>query len=41
MGDYFGYNVKFVMNITDVDDKVSNKDRTLNYYLKILTIVCT
>lgn len=23
MRDYFGYNVKFVMNITDVDDKVS------------------
>lgn len=23
--DYFGYNVKFVMNITDVDDKVGGK----------------
>ncbi|KAI9669001.1 MAG: hypothetical protein M1817_005158 [Caeruleum heppii] len=25
MRDYFGYNVKFVMNITDVDDKVDNQ----------------
>ena len=23
MSDYFGYDVHFVMNITDIDDKVS------------------
>lgn len=22
--DYFGFNVKYVMNITDIDDKVSS-----------------
>jgi cysteinyl-tRNA synthetase len=27
MRDYFGFHVKFVMNITDVDDKVCKEDR--------------
>ena len=25
MTDFFGYNVKLVMNITDIDDKIINK----------------
>ena len=25
MTDYFGYNVKLVMNITDIDDKIIRK----------------
>lgn len=25
MTDYFGYNIKLVMNITDIDDKIINK----------------
>jgi len=27
MTDFFGYNVKMVMNITDVDDKIINKSK--------------
>jgi cysteinyl-tRNA synthetase len=29
MSDYFGYDVHFVMNITDIEDKVRVCDRTL------------
>lgn len=28
MTDYFGYDVHFVMNITDIDDKVRMNDKT-------------
>lgn len=27
MQDYFGYDVHFVMNVTDIDDKVSERTR--------------
>jgi cysteinyl-tRNA synthetase len=30
---YFGYNVKFVMNITDIDDKVRIAEHNANYWL--------
>lgn len=30
MTDYFGYNVKLVMNITDVDDKIIRKSQEQN-----------
>jgi cysteinyl-tRNA synthetase len=26
--DYFGYDVKLVMNITDIDDKIINNSKT-------------
>lgn len=31
MGEYFGYKVNFVMNITDVDDKVGWSSYVRNY----------
>ncbi|VUC33807.1 unnamed protein product [Clonostachys rosea] len=34
--DYFGYSVKFVMNITDVDDKIILKSRYLHLGEKLL-----
>lgn len=33
MTDYFGYDVHFVMNITDIDDKVSRHARLAQYLL--------
>lgn len=33
MEDYFGYNVFYVMNITDIDDKIILKARQ-NYFFK-------
>ena len=34
--DYFGYSVKFVMNITDVDDKIILKSRYLHLETRLL-----
>lgn len=34
--DYFGYEIRYVMNVTDVDDKIINRARRnhlLNQYL--------
>lgn len=31
MRDYFGYDVNFVMNITDIDDKVGSALKGKNY----------
>ena len=37
MTDYFGYDVHFVMNITDIDDKV-RKRRPLLFKKSVLTL---
>ena len=40
MADYFGYDVQFVMNITDIDDKVMSPDQfPSNSGLKDLKII--
>jgi cysteinyl-tRNA synthetase len=31
--EYFGYNIRYVMNVTDVDDKIINRARC-NYLLE-------
>lgn len=32
LADYFGYNVLYVMNITDVDDKIIKRARHIYFY---------
>ena len=34
---FLGYNVKFVSNVTDIEDKIINKARELNEDIKVLT----
>ena len=38
MTDYFGYDVHFVMNITDIDDKVCLKNSDLPMHILIYVL---
>lgn len=35
MKDYFGYDIQFVMNITDIDDKIIKRLVALSFFSKI------
>lgn len=37
LSDYFGYNVTYVMNITDIDDKIIKRARQKHLYTEYCT----